>query len=88
MGVVATGIISKIVLLNARSLNNKLPELHKRISENLSMLFITNGMLDCSHSYVVDRMDDVWNKLISPLNNAFEAFVSVERPAAVGWLYE
>jgi len=32
----------------------------------------------------IDSVDDVWNKFISPLNNAFEAFVPVKRPAAVG----
>jgi len=31
-----------------------------------------------------DSVDDVWNKFISPPNNAFEAFVPVKRPAAVG----
>jgi len=66
MGVVFTDIISKCVLLNARSLNNKLPEFHKLLSDNLSLLFITeswlspsvtNGMLDCSHSYTIYRKD-------------------------------
>jgi len=64
MGVLTTDIISKCVLLNARSLNNKLPEFHKLLSDNLSMLFITeswlfesvtNGMLDCS--YTIYRKD-------------------------------
>jgi len=31
-----------------------------------------------------DSVDDVWNKFISPLNSAFEAFVPGRRPAAVG----
>jgi len=62
MGVVSTDIISKCVLLKAFSLNNKLPEFHKLLSDNLLMLFITeswysgsviNGMLDCSHSYSI-----------------------------------
>jgi len=66
VGVVSTDIISKCVLLNARSLNNKLPEFHKLLSDNLSILFITeswltdsvtNGMLDCSHSYNIYRKD-------------------------------
>jgi len=66
MGVVSTDIISKCVLLNARILNNKLHAFHKLPSDYLSMLFITeswlsesvtNGMLDCSHSYTIDRKD-------------------------------
>jgi len=66
MGVLSTDIISKCVLINARSHNNKLPEFHKLLSDNLSMLFITeswlsesvpNGMLDCSHSVTIYRKD-------------------------------
>jgi len=66
VGVVPMDITNKCVLLNFRSLNNRLPEFHKLLSDNLSMLFITeswlnesitNSMLDCSHCYTIYRKD-------------------------------
>jgi len=44
--------------------------------------FVESNFTD--NNCFTDSIDDVWNKFISSLNNAFEAFVSVKRPAAVG----
>ena len=62
----SANILSKCLLLNARSLNQKLPEFHKLLRDDFSVLFITeswlsesvtNGMLDNTGLYNIYRKD-------------------------------
>jgi len=65
-GVVSSDIFSKCVLLNARSLNDKLPEFYKLLLDDYSLVFVTeswlsetvtNSILDSTNLYTVYRKD-------------------------------
>jgi len=63
-----TYVCNSGVLFNARSLKNKLPDLHAVINQRFKMIFVTeswlnetvtDNMIDCSNQYAVYRCDRV-----------------------------
>ena len=66
LGDSSSNILSRCLLLNARSLNKKLPEFHNLLRDDFSLIFITeswlsaavtNAMLDSTGNYTIYRKD-------------------------------